>query len=78
MAHHHGTSPLTRGKPNWAVVPLVQMRNIPAHAGKTGACGRPAVVSEEHPRSRGENSIRAEPLNCPPGTSPLTRGKRAR
>ena len=73
-----GSSPLTRGKRGGGCLADVGDRLIPAHAGKTKG---KAIVSFDpgaHPRSRGEN------LLCEPaapelvGSSPLTRGKRAR
>ena len=72
-----GSSPLTRGKPSAARVRMTSMGLIPAHAGKTRrrashTGGRPA-----HPRSRGENARHRRAHHRPPGSSPLTRGKRA-
>ena len=73
-----GSSPLTRGKP--LVSPSLRFRGrlIPAHAGKTdygrvGHAGPPA-----HPRSRGENVHALGSAKSERGSSPLTRGKRAR
>ena len=70
-----GSSPLTRGKP--VAFGRVDAREglIPAHAGKTGACGRARVAARAHPRSRGENKLRRIPRGRPRGSSPLTRGK---
>ena len=70
-----GSSPLTRGKPRRFALPLLLLRLIPAHAGKTCAgemriCGRRA-----HPRSRGENEIARRARKRVNGSSPLTRGK---
>ena len=70
-----GSSPLTRGKPEFFGACEARLRLIPAHAGKTccGSCpgsGRPA-----HPRSRGENVISPFAIASRKGSSPLTRGK---
>ena len=51
------------------------MRLIPAHAGKTGRCSRPAADSAAHPRSRGENVRSLLVATSWRGSSPLTRGK---
>ena len=52
---HHGSSPLTRGKPCWSVNVMVGTGLIPAHAGKTGARAGQRSWKTAHPRSRGEN-----------------------
>ena len=72
-----GSSPLTRGK-------LAHDRHvcstpglIPAHAGKTPARQERLALARAHPRSRGENIIPGSYLMRPPGSSPLTRGKRS-
>ena len=76
LALDDGSSPLTRGKPARAGVRDRPGRLIPAHAGKTVlAAARPAEY-KAHPRSRGENFFITVPLFSPPGSSPLTRGKR--
>ena len=77
VVYRSGSSPLTRGKPSAARVRMTSMGLIPAHAGKTRrrashTGGRPA-----HPRSRGENARHRRAHHRPPGSSPLTRGKRA-
>ena len=70
-----GSSPLTRGKP-WSLRPVPSCgRLIPAHAGKTGGHVRPAPRPSAHPRSRGENLLRAGKYRLLVGSSPLTRGK---
>ena len=52
------------------------LRNIPAHAGKTPTFDYPHGRTSEHPRARGENIERPlQPLGSL-GTSPRTRGKR--
>ena len=70
-----GSSPLTRGKPNDGRGERVEVRLIPAHAGKTGFKAVDDIASGAHPRSRGENHT-SRPLSLKPsGSSPLTRGK---
>ena len=70
-----GTSPLTRGKRNLRRPALHRARNIPAHAGKTMAVLPIVHFLKEHPRSRGENSLKNRESHPGAGTSPLTRGK---
>ena len=70
-----GSSPLTRGKLRVLGVPVDPARLIPAHAGKTGAPARSAMLHAAHPRSRGENDLVAGLEGCAQGSSPLTRGK---
>ena len=73
-----GSSPLTRGKRIAYRYVIPKSRLIPAHAGKTvGQCTRRTGVPA-HPRSRGENAPTGRPRPSGPGSSPLTRGKRAR
>ena len=73
-----GSSPLTRGKPARPRRSATAAGLIPAHAGKTRSSARPSQSAWAHPRSRGENSTRALACATPPGSSPLTRGKRGR
>ena len=70
-----GSSPLTRGKRRRPVSPGEVVGLIPAHAGKTGSGSSAATRRGAHPRSRGENNIRADLRVGPEGSSPLTRGK---
>ena len=70
-----GTSPRTRGKHTEAMRTQAQLRNIPAHAGKTDASMDWATVNPEHPRARGENATTPPSGNTATGTSPRTRGK---
>ena len=73
-----GSPPLTRGKLVIAAIAALVARLIPAHAGKTVCGTRWLSVCRVHPRSRGENS-RIRPRKWTTlGSSPLTRGKRAR
>ena len=71
-----GSSPLTRGKPPAACCPGQIGRLIPAHAGKTRKGVNIWHVVRAHPRSRGENARHRRAHHRPPGSSPLTRGKR--
>ena len=73
-----GSSPLTRGKRrvHRQAAPLRGL--IPAHAGKTPARSGRRSSAGAHPRSRGENLAGRVPLRGELGSSPLTRGKRAR
>ena len=74
---HGGSSPLTRGKPAEMLRLSPAAGLIPAHAGKTRAAPRRGRAIGAHPRSRGENSRAASSPTTFPGSSPLTRGKRA-
>ena len=73
-----GSSPLTRGK----LYPVADHRPphglIPAHAGKTAFHPAIGFTQTAHPRSRGENRRNAETRARLQGSSPLTRGKRAK
>ena len=71
-----GSSPLTRGKPHPADTLIWPSGLIPAHAGKTPPCRHADLAVWAHPRSRGENVICSIIYAAPPGSSPLTRGKR--
>ena len=74
-AIRQGSSPLTRGKHALAARSSVQVRLIPAHAGKTLQVDRARRQPGAHPRSRGENCGRCESVWRAHGSSPLTRGK---
>ena len=52
---YHGSSPLTRGKRLADLRDGLNLRLIPAHAGKTSASSRATRFRPAHPRSRGEN-----------------------
>ena len=73
-----GSSPLTRGKPVHAATAHMTTGLIPAHAGKTRTPSRRSRAPRAHPRSRGENSVRAGGSGLSKGSSPLTRGKLGR
>ena len=70
-----GSSPLTRGKRAACSSETRASRLIPAHAGKTCLYTSFKLVSEAHPRSRGENACIFGELEAHGGSSPLTRGK---
>lgn len=70
-----GTPPLTRGKQQPKLLVAHFLRNIPAHAGKTRPALYSPLSSEQHPRSRGENTLGYEVVDWIEKTSPLTRGK---
>ena len=74
----YGSSPLTRGKLSQVLAGHPNDRLIPAHAGKTLGPRCEARASWAHPRSRGENERLVLVLGRVGGSSPLTRGKRAR
>ena len=70
-----GSSPLTRGKRAGRGNRGCRLGLIPAHAGKTPACGISCVAVRAHPRSRGENGNTLSIRQGGGGSSPLTRGK---
>ena len=71
-----GSSPLTRGKRDRALVRTDSSGLIPAHAGKTPPRRPPLTSTWAHPRSRGENCPKKCFRRRKCGSSPLTRGKR--
>ena len=73
-----GSSPLTRGKRAASATQNRVQRLIPAHAGKTVCHIQGTRGFWAHPRSRGENPEYTSVLSRIGGSSPLTRGKRAR
>ncbi len=77
--HRHmvlGSSPLTRGKRDFARDELGCVGLIPAHAGKTSSSHCTKTTRQAHPRSRRENVVLAEGVGPAMGSSPLTQGKR--
>ena len=71
-----GSSPLSRGIPAQAPVPLGAGGIIPALAGNTNWRSRETGTARDHPRSRGEyNQLRGHQMP-EPGSSPLSRGIR--
>ena len=73
-----GSSPLTRGKLATVSHRPQSTGLIPAHAGKTFLLCAYRRFAPAHPRSRGENTDPSACADGPPGSSPLTRGKRPR
>ena len=73
-----GSSPLTRGKPDWRTRSRCWARLIPAHAGKTVSPSSISSLLWAHPRSRGENCFSGDRPGSAGGSSPLTRGKHSR
>ena len=73
-----GSSPLTRGKLTRPTPSQSRRGLIPAHAGKTDRRASCLIVQRAHPRSRGENEFDVKRVPDQEGSSPLTRGKRAR
>ena len=76
--HRHmvlGSSPLTRGKRDFARDELGCVGLIPAHAGKTSSSHCTKTTRQAHPRSRRENVVLAEGVGPAMGSSPLTRGQ---
>ena len=65
-----------RGKLSDLIGPLLDLRNIPAYAGKTACIANNPSWAAEHPRVCGENDIQIAALNGFKGTSPRMRGKR--
>ena len=74
-ARLYGSSPLTRGKQQDDCDCCVDLGLIPAHAGKTKQQPTPALTTQAHPRSRGENHPLLQEQDGVRGSSPLTRGK---
>ena len=70
-----GSSPLTRGKRRRAPARWLQVRLIPAHAGKTRQSLACPCCRQAHPRSRGEHDPLKDIPGVEEGSSPLTRGK---
>ena len=73
-----GSSPLTRGKHRARGPRRRRTGLIPAHAGKTSRSTPAPGTGRAHPRSRGENAGGQTDSGSSLGSSPLTRGKRAR
>ena len=71
----NGTSPRMRGKPATLLLSQVDLRNIPAYAGKTPHYWGIGYPTAEHPRVCGENTGTSGCLSNHFGTSPRMRGK---
>ena len=74
--HAGGSSPLTRGARCRGVRAGVVVWLIPAYAGSTGAAWCLSLLSEAHPRFRGEHLNIRLAAKRDRGSSPLTRGAR--
>ena len=74
-APRKGSSPLTRGKLGGDLHARLDVRLIPAHAGKTQIGSFVPGTVRAHPRSRGENHKARKRDRTEMGSSPLTRGK---
>ena len=73
-----GSSPRTRGTPDSQSQMRLCLRFIPAHAGNTGRCTGAAIPAPVHPRARGEHPVATSIIIAEDGSSPRTRGTRAR
>ena len=71
---HVGSSPLSRGIPVGWNTPKVFGRIIPALAGNTHISHDSRELQTDHPRSRGEYSVRFPRAHAGRGSSPLSRG----
>ena len=72
--HRDGSSPLSRGIPAQAPVPLGAGGIIPALAGNTTSSEATKCPNRDHPRSRGEYVDYIESGEPDGGSSPLSRG----
>ena len=73
-----GSSPLTRGAPDFRTRDSIDPGIIPAHAGSTFLIHLSSPDSRDHPRSRGEHAFGGAFVKPQAGSSPLTRGARIR
>ena len=71
-----GSSPHTRGAHHDGNVVQRGDGIIPAYAGSTGLCNLGPGAEPDHPRIRGEHSVRAANFPYTVGSSPHTRGAR--
>ena len=73
-----GPSPLSRGIRGAVAPGPVGLRIIPALAGNTADTSSTPRIGQDHPRSRGEYPLVLRCFVAPRGSSPLSRGIRAR
>src|SRR5262249_48642662 len=73
-----GSSPLSRGAPEFAAVTSTRTGIIPALAGSTWGRRRWRAAIRDHPRSRGEHGETWAAWLREQGSSPLSRGARSR
>ena len=71
-----GSSPRGRGKRNQRICDVLDLRLIPARAGKTGEGTGERGDRRAHPRAGGENAFRWAIRASASGSSPRGRGKR--
>ena len=71
---HAGSSPHTRGALDEAPETSVADGIIPAYAGSTVSSHAGIILTQDHPRIRGEHILDRRHPNLPPGSSPHTRG----
>ena len=76
LSPESGSSPLARGLPERSLDETCEARIIPARAGFTQDVQKSASSPQDHPRSRGVYSGRAEVGIFTAGSSPLARGLR--
>ena len=72
-----GSSPLSRGIPEFALGCGAEQGIIPALAGNTPRRGNPTGPARDHPRSRGEYTFAERVVAARGGSSPLSRGIRS-
>ena len=78
IAVRRGSSPHTRGAPNYWDGQVKPVRIIPAYAGSTGAPSvRAETTGPDHPRIRGEHYACTVVTELGEGSSPHTRGARS-
>ena len=70
-----GSSPRGRGKQRGRVQRVLDLRLIPAWAGKTSSTPLPTLTLGAHPRVGGENLVCVFVVHCSHGSSPRGRGK---
>ena len=69
-----GSSPHTRGTPQYHIYVRLYHRIIPAYAGNTRNQRRRQSMTRDHPRIRREHRLSFPPSNTMLGSSPHTRG----
>jgi hypothetical protein len=75
LAPNCGPSPRTWGEPVRRPVPILTVRTIPTHVGRTNCRTSPSAVSADHPHARGENSDHHDSYRDSGGPSPRTWGE---
>ena len=72
---HHGPSPRTWGERGRGRPPIVEVRTIPTHVGRTAIYSSGASVHTDHPHARGENGDCGCCAHLRVGPSPRTWGE---